>query len=151
MTLDRECASAGDETGPEIPSALGHWPVKLQLLGPKAPFLRGADLLLVADCAGISWPGMHRTLLGGKAVAIGCPKLDDLDAHIERLAEILAEAKPRSLTVVHMEVPCCRGFVHAAEQAIEKAGIRLPLRRLMISRGGRVLEEESLAGVDACG
>jgi len=151
MTLDRECASAGDETGPEIPSALGHWPVKLQLLGPKAPFLRGADLLLVADCAGISWPGMHRTLLGGKAVAIGCPKLDDLDAHIERLAEILAEAKPRSLTVVHMEVPCCRGFVHAAEQAIEKAGIRLPLRRLMISRGGRVLEEESLAGADACG
>jgi Pyruvate/2-oxoacid:ferredoxin oxidoreductase delta subunit len=151
MTLDRACAPNPGEAGGEIPSALGHWPVKLQLLSPQAPFLLGADLLLVADCAGIASPEAHRKLSAGKAVAIGCPKLDDLDAHIERLAEILAEARPKSLTVVHMEVPCCRGFVVAAERAIEKSGVRVPLRRMMIARGGAVLEEETLQGGDACG
>jgi len=123
-------------------STLGHWPVKLQLLGPGAPFLKGADLLLVADCAGVAHPALHSELLPGRAVAIGCPKLDDLDAHIERLAQILRGARPRSLTVVHMEVPCCFGFVRAAQIAMERSGVSIPISRKMIGRTGEVLEEE---------
>ena len=142
----RETASVQRETGccGEIPSCLGHWPVKLQLLGPKAPFLKDADLFLVADCVGIAYPEIHRNLISGKAVAIGCPKLDDLQAHIDRLALILKEAKPRSLTVVHMEVPCCFGFVHGAQAAVKAAGVDIPLKRINISRFGEILEEEDL-------
>ena len=123
-------------------SRLGHWPVKLQLLQPGTPFLRGADLYLVADCAGIAYPQLHQKILAGHAVAIGCPKLDDLEAHIERLAAILREARPRSLNVVHMEVPCCRGFVFAAEQAVKRSGYDLPLGRMKIGASGELLEDE---------
>ncbi len=145
IELKIESAIEGDEPEVEIVSRLGHWPIKLQLIGPGAPFLKGADLLLLADCAGSSFPGLHQTVLKGRAVAMGCPKLDNLEAHIERLTEIVACADLRSLTVVRMEVPCCRGFVHAAEQAVQRAGAKLPLIEMVISRNGVVMSEEKIA------
>ncbi len=136
-----------DEPG-EVGSRLGHWPVKLQLLGPKAPFLKDADLVLLADCVAVAYPELHRKLLPGKAVAIGCPKLDDLEAHINRLADILAGASPRSLTVAHMEVPCCKGFVHAANQAIKRSGVDIPLKSMQIGVHGELMEEETLSATE---
>jgi ferredoxin len=132
------------ESSHDIPSQLGHWPIKLQLLSPGALFLKGSDLMLLADCAAAAFPNLHGCFLKGKTIAMGCPKLDDIDAHIERLAEIIKGAKPASLTVVHMEVPCCFGFVMAAQKAIEKAGIKIPLSRIKISRTGEILEKVSL-------
>jgi Pyruvate/2-oxoacid:ferredoxin oxidoreductase delta subunit len=143
MSLEKS-PSTGPGSGPEIASTLSHWPIKLQLLGPGAPFLQGADLLLLADCTAAAFPNLHQKLLPGRVVALGCPKLDDLEAHITRLAEILKVAHPRSLTVVHMEVPCCRGFVFAAEEALKRSGVSLPLSRIMISRNGDILEEVAL-------
>ena len=125
-------------------SQLGHWPIKLQLLGPQAPFLKNADLVLLADCVAVAYPDLHKKILSGKAVAIGCPKLDDIEAHIERLAQIISGARPKSLTVAHMEVPCCSGFLYAATEAIERSGVKIPLRRIIISRSGEVLADEEL-------
>jgi ferredoxin len=126
-------------------SQLGHWPVKLQLLGPQAPFLKNADLVLLADCVAVAYPDLHKKILKGKAVAIGCPKLDDIEAHIDRLAQIISGARPKSLTVAHMEVPCCSGFLYAATEAIERSGVKIPLKRIIISRSGEVLADEELA------
>ena len=126
-------------------STLGHFPVKLQLLGPGAPFLMGADLVLLADCVATCYPDLHSDLLPGKAVAMGCPKLDDLEAHIQRLSDIIGHSGLKSLTVAHMEVPCCSGFVYAAEQALKRSGKALPFYRLEISRDGKVLAKEEMA------
>ena len=133
-----------DAPGEAGASTLGHWPIKLQLLGPKAPFLRDADLILLADCAAASNPALHQKVLPNKAIAMGCPKLDDLEAHINRLAEILNGAKPRSLTVMFMDVPCCKGFVYAAQKAVEKAGADMPIQLIQIGRNGEVLMEGTL-------
>jgi len=122
-------------------SALTHWPIKLQLLSPQAPYLSGADILLLADCVAVALPDLHSRLLRGRVVAMGCPKLDDLNAHIERLAEILREARPKSLTVAHMEVPCCHGFWFAAERASAKAGLKLELGRVIVRRCGEVEDD----------
>ena len=126
-------------------SSLGHFPVKLQLMGPGSPFLMGADLVLLADCAATCYPDLHSDLLPGKAIAMGCPKLDDLEAHIQRLAEIIEHSALKSLTVVHMEVPCCSGFVYGAEQAVLRSGKALPLYRIEIGRDGKVLAREQVA------
>lgn len=138
-------AASNCESRAEIASELTHWPIKLQLLGPRAPFLRGSDLLLMADCSAAAYPNLHQKLLKGHTVALGCPKLDDIEAHIERLADILAVARPKSLTVVHMEVPCCHGFVYAAEKAIARAGVDVPLHRVIIGRAGHIHEKEQLS------
>lgn len=121
-------------------SQLGHWPIKLQLLNPQAPFLKDADLLLLADCAGASLPDLHGRLLRGRAIALACPKLDDAQAHIDKLAQVLVGAQPRSLTTVIMEVPCCRGLEYIAQQALAKAGVSPQLGSLVVARDGRVLE-----------
>lgn len=140
---------ADADSGAPPASELRHWPIKLTLLRQDAPFLRGADLLLLADCVGVSYPALHGNLLRGKAVAIGCPKLDDLDEHIDKLTNVLRTSLPRSLTVAFMEVPCCRGFVYAAERAIETSGVALPLKALKIGISGEVQGEEELGAVCA--
>ena len=121
-------------------SSLAHFPVKLQLLNPAAEFLRGVELLLMADCCALCYPQVHQKLLKGRAVAMGCPKLDDLEKHIERLTAIIKTAGLKKLVVVHMEVPCCSAFVRAAAAAVRRAGVNLPLEHITISRQGKVIE-----------
>ncbi|MDQ7823232.1 MAG: 4Fe-4S binding protein [Candidatus Eremiobacteraeota bacterium] len=126
-------------------SELSHWPVKLRLINPQSPFLQGADLLLMADCVAASLPDLHRQLVAGNKIAIGCPKFDDLDEYLERLTGILEAARPKSLTVAHMEVPCCRGLSMVAHQALQKVKSSIPLTKIIISRDGRIIERSSAA------
>ena len=140
-TLNRKQPAEENNRDSEAVSELGHWPVKLQLLGPDAAFLKGADLVLLADCAAAAHPDLHSQVLRDHAVAMGCPKLDNLEAHIIRLSEILERAVPRSLTVVHMEVPCCRAFLIAAREAVSRSGIDVPLSYIVIGRDGSVIHE----------
>jgi NAD-dependent dihydropyrimidine dehydrogenase PreA subunit len=128
----------------QVASTLGHWPIKLQLLAPQAPFLRGADLILLADCTGVAYPDLHPRLLPGKAVALACPKLDDPQAHIAKLAQVLEGARPRSLTVVRMEVPCCGGLEWIAQEALKRAGLEMTVGSMIVSRDGKVLETRDL-------
>jgi len=141
VAFDREETARADDFSGPAQSHLGHWPIKLALLGPGAPFLEGADLLLLADCAAAAFPDLHRELLRGRVAAMACPKLDDIHAHIERLAAILKGARLKRLTVVHMEVPCCHGMQFAAEKALALAGVTVPLRRIVVSRHGEIISE----------
>ena len=130
-------ANNGDVTSS---SMLGHWPVQLALVPPMAPFLKGADLVLAADCVPFACAGFHQEFLGeGRALLVACPKLDDFPAHQARLNAILEQAGIKSLTVVHMEVPCCSGLVHMARQAIIASGNNIPFKDVTIStRGERI-------------
>lgn len=118
------------------PSNLGHWPIKLRLVPPQAPFLNGKDLVLAADCVGFAFSGTNAELLPGNAVLIGCPKFDDFEADTAKLAAILKAADVRSLTVAHMEVPCCHGYVHLAKEAIARSGKDIPFHRIELTLDG---------------
>ncbi len=122
-----------------VRSRLGHWPVQLTLVPPTAPFLKGADLVLAADCVPFAYAGFHQDFLGDNtALLVACPKLDDFQAHQKKLNEILKQSGIKSLTVLHMEVPCCSGLVHMAKQAILASGNVVPFRDITISiRGER--------------
>ena len=65
---------------------LKQWPVKLQLLSPMADFLFKADLMLVADCAGFAHAAIHSELLKDRPFAIACPKIDDPQRTMEKIA-----------------------------------------------------------------
>ncbi len=120
-------------------SRLGHWPVQLTLVPPTAPFLKDADLVLAADCVPFTYAGFHRDFLGENvALLVACPKLDDFQAHQEKLNAILKQSGIKSLTVLHMEVPCCSGLVQMAKQAILASGNVVPFKDITISvRGER--------------
>ncbi len=143
---------AGDSVPVSRPaSVLTHWPVKLRLLGPWAPFLRGSHLMLIADCVGMAHPALHTDLFPGRTVACACPKFDDLQAHIDKLSDIIGEAEISALDVVHMEVPCCSSLVYAAVAAASRSGRELPVRRIQVGVDGAVQHEEDIPAAGGCG
>jgi NAD-dependent dihydropyrimidine dehydrogenase PreA subunit len=119
-------------------SSLSHWPVQLNLVPVKAPFFKDADLLLMADCVAVAHPSLHASLLKGRTVLIGCPKFDDARGYVSKLAEILRQNNVRSMTVAHMEVPCCSGLERIAELALKASGKMIPTQRLIVSVEGEV-------------
>ena len=137
-SIDRGPSPEGEGAAP-LPSALANWPVQLALVPPTAPYLQGADLLLVADCVPFAYADFHRKFLRGKPVLIGCPKLDQPEAYAKKMAEILRHAAPRSLTVLHMEVPCCGGLTRIAEYAIAAAQSDIPFTNVIIGIHGEIL------------
>ena len=120
-------------------SMLGHWPVQLTLVPPAAPFLQGADLVLAADCAPFAYAGFHRDFLKDHSLLVACPKLDDFQAHLKKLTDILRYSLVKSLTVVHMEVPCCSGLVHMAKQAIQFSSKDIPFKEVTVSIKGDLI------------
>lgn len=117
-------------------SRLAQWPVQLHLVPVSAPWLRGADLLVAADCVPFAYARFHDDLLAGRALVVGCPKLDDLDAYVEKLGQMCAANDLRSITVVRMEVPCCGGISMAARRALAASGSSTPLRDVIVSVDG---------------
>lgn len=130
-----ESATTKTEAGP---SQLGNWPVQLKLVPPSAPFLADAHLLLAADCAPFAYPNFHQRFLGGKTLLIGCPKLDDVEAYLEKLTAILKQNAIQSLTVLHMEVPCCNGLLSLARQALSASGKEIPFESVIIGIKGDI-------------
>jgi ferredoxin len=126
-------------------SALSHWPVQIRLVPPGAPFLRGADLLVAADCTPVAYPSFHQDFLKGKVVMVGCPKFDDIQDYIQKFADIFSTADIKGITVVVMEVPCCQGLPIIVEKGMEMAGRKIPMEKVVISARGEVLGREKLA------
>ncbi|MFA5079343.1 MAG: 4Fe-4S binding protein [Dehalococcoidia bacterium] len=118
------------------PSHLSHWPVQLTLVPPGALFLQGADVLLAADCTAFACGGFHRDYLNKHALLVACPKLDNFEAHLAKLSEILSRSDIKSLTVLRMEVPCCAGLTRMATQAILSSRKEIPFKESIISTQG---------------
>lgn len=125
-------------------SALRNWPVQLKLIPENAPYLAGAHLVIAADCSALAHPDFHGSFLGdGRVCLMGCPKLDDAGAYRDKLARMVVAHRPRAITVIHMEVPCCGGMVRLVESAIEEAKSDLEYTRVKIAIEGGELERES--------
>jgi len=124
-------------------SALRHWPVQIRLIPATAPFLKGADLLVAADCVPFAFPHLHQTYLKGKVLMVGCPKLDNADEYVEKFTEIFSTAGLNRITTLMMEVPCCSGLSAIIRKALERSGQSVPLEEVTISTRGDVLRHET--------
>jgi NAD-dependent dihydropyrimidine dehydrogenase PreA subunit len=121
-----------------LPSQLNHWPVQLTLVPATAPFLKGTDVVLAADCTAFAYAGFHRDFLKNHALLVACPKLDDFDGHLQKLTQIISKSGLKSLTVVRMEVPCCSGLAFMAKQALASAKVDIPLEEIVIGINGEL-------------
>ena len=86
----------------------------------------------------------HNKFLKGRAIAVGCPKLDDIEPYIQKLSEILKTNKLNSLTVIHMEVPCCSGLTRIAELAVKKSGMKISFEDVTIDLRGNISKRETI-------
>jgi len=142
----RSCEQANQPHQQHSPmgSALTHWPIQIRLVPPNAPFLKGADLLVVADCSALAYPGIHRDFLEGRVVLMGCPKFDDASLYVERFKEIFEKADVKSVTVLTMEVPCCQGLPMMVRKGMELSKKSIPLEQVVISTRGEILRRARL-------
>ncbi|ACB85858.1 ATP-binding protein [Natranaerobius thermophilus] len=130
----KETGSEEDEC--QAVSQLTQWPVQLHLVSPHAPYFDGSDLLIAADCVPFAYPEFHNNLLKDKSVAIGCPKLDDGNSYVEKLAQIFTVNDINSVTVAIMEVPCCSGMLSIVKKALELSEQNIPLEQVVIGVQG---------------
>jgi len=131
------------ESGPEesTVSQLSQWPIQLKLVPVNALYFEDADLLIAADCAPFAYANFHQDFLRGKALVVGCPKLDDIQLYKEKLTAIFKANSIKSVTVPFMEVPCCFGLVKATEDAIEASGKDIPFKKVKIGIRGEIKPE----------
>ncbi len=122
-------------------SALSHWPIQIRLIPPTAPFLKGADLLVLADCCGAAYPAVQE-LIKGRVVMMGCPKFDDAQDYIDKFSQIFKVADVKSVTSVIMEVPCCAGLPMIVDKGMEIAGKNIPMETVVISTRGERKESD---------
>ncbi len=143
--LDFKDKDRKDTEEPEgkIESQLRQWPIQLHLIAPTAPYYQGADVLLTADCVAYALGDFHRQFLKGNSIAIACPKLDEgQDIYQQKIKSWFEDAKINTLTVLLMQVPCCMGLLHLAQQALQASKRKVPVKSLVVGLKGEILHEE---------
>ena len=144
QTMDfrkKEGEADGGAVG-SLQSQLAQWPIQMHLINPLAPYYQGADVLLTADCVAYALGNYHSAYLKGKAIAIACPKLDEeQDEYTEKIKSWIDDAKINTLTVLIMQVPCCRGLLELAKEAAAQAKRKVPIKYVVVSLQGQILEE----------
>jgi len=130
------CTTRADADGSSF--QLRNWPIQLALARPEAPFLESANLVLAADCTAFARPAFLAELAAGRPVLIACPKLDDTGPYLDKLTRLFAVARPCSLTIVHMTVPCCHGLSFLVRQALTAAGTDLPVTEVTLGLEGEI-------------
>ncbi|MDY6965124.1 MAG: 4Fe-4S binding protein [Halobacteriota archaeon] len=121
-------------------SELRQWPVQLHLVSPEASYFKDADLIIVADCVPFAYANFHQDFLKGKAIIIGCPKLDDADFYLEKITQLLKSSDVKSIEVINMEVPCCFGLMRLVSEAIKRSGKDIPLKQRVIGIKGDIIK-----------
>ncbi|MDD1720474.1 MAG: 4Fe-4S binding protein [Euryarchaeota archaeon] len=123
-----------------LTSELGNWPIQLKLLNPNAPYLKNANLLLTADCAPFAYANFHQRFLKDKVLIIFCPKLDKtINEYVDKLTEIFQTQDIKSISIVHMEVPCCSGIEMIVQRTLEKAQKTIIIKDYTISINGELI------------
>lgn len=140
----RRKEEGGDASGKRA-SQLRQWPIQMHLISPEAPYYQKADVILVADCVAYSVGDFHKDYLKDKSIAIACPKLDEgQDVYVEKIKSWFEDAKINTLTVMIMQVPCCMGLVSLVKQAMETTKRKVPVKYIVVSLQGDILQEEWL-------
>ncbi|MFH2146096.1 MAG: 4Fe-4S binding protein [Candidatus Omnitrophota bacterium] len=123
-----------------LDSQLNNWPVQLKLLNPQAPYFKDADIVVAADCVPFAFANFHQKFLKGKTLVIFCPKLDSAhEEYVEKLTQIFKNNNIKSITAVHMEVPCCFGTSKIVEEAVKQSGKNIVIKDYTISLKGELV------------
>lgn len=130
---------AGSGPAGQAPSRLSQWPIQLHLVSPLAPYFQGCDLLVAADCTAFALGGFHDGLLAGRKLVIACPKLDETQGYVEKLAELIKRNGLKSLAVAIMTVPCCSGLERIVRMAVDLSGVPIEVSKVVVGIDGRIV------------
>lgn len=142
--MEMEMETLNEDTKIKVSSKLENWPIQLHLISPYAPYFKNSNLCIAADCTAFSYGNFHNEILKGKKLIIACPKLDQgIDSYIEKLSLLIKDAKPKTIDIITMVVPCCQGLVEIVKQACGKT--KIPITNTVIDINGKILQTEKIS------
>ncbi|MHB8119422.1 MAG: ATP-binding protein [Methanothrix sp.] len=127
-------------SGEDSANELCGWPIKMRLVRPWAPYLQGARLLVAGDCTAFVYPAIQRDFIKGRVALVGCPKLDDTEPFVEKLAEILKANEIKDIAVLHMTVPCCAQLWQLVSEAVHRSGKDVPQKSYVVGIDGKLID-----------
>ena len=130
----------GHEGAGKIERRLKQWPCQIKLVPANAAFLKGARLLVAADCTAYAYGDFHRDFMDGRTVLVGCTKLDGVN-YSEKFTDIFRNNDIQDVVVARMEVPCCGGMEIAVKNAAAASRKEIPVRVVTITTDGKIKEE----------
>ena len=141
--LREKAENAGGPAPVRHRNRLTNWPVQIKLAPITAPFFRGAELLVAADCTACAYANIHEDFIRGRVLLMGCTKLDGVD-YAEKLGAILENNDIRRVTVLRMQVPCCGGMEFAVSRALENCGKAIPWDVVVMAPDGKILRRQEM-------
>jgi len=106
----------------------------------KAPFLKGASLVLAGECVQGVYPDLYKRFVEGRTVLTSCPEAESFGTIMGKLASIITCSKPREIKVLTMDgSPHCFALHAALNQALFITGSNISSQHLVIVNG-KVLE-----------
>ena len=122
-----------------VQSELKQWPAQLHLINPGASYFVGSDLLVAADCSAFAMGDFHQNWLKNKTLVIACPKLDQgKEIYLQKFISLIDHAKVNTITVLIMEVPCCRGLLQLVTSALSQSGRKVPVKSVTVGIRGEI-------------
>ncbi len=115
------------------------WPCQIKLVPTYAPYFDEANLLIAADCTAYAYGNFHNDFINKHITLIGCPRLDEGD-YAEKLTEILSNNNIESITVVRMDVTCCKEIENAVKRAVTASKKNIPVKIITVTTNGKILE-----------
>ena len=125
----------------ELPPELINWPVQWKLVQPSMTFFKEQEVLIAADCVPFAMRDFHGKYLAGRPVIIGCPKLDEQKAYLDKLTDIVKGSGLKAIQIVHMEVPCCFGLEKLVEEAVLRSGRKVPVKVSVVGIKGEIVRD----------
>lgn len=126
------------KSGQDSANELCGWPIQMRLVRPWAPYLKGARLLVAGDCTAFAYPAIQQDFIKGRVALVGCPKLDDTEPFVDKLAGILKANEIRDIAVLHMTVPCCAQLETLVAEAVHRSGKDVPQKRYVVGVDGKL-------------
>lgn len=132
--------------GQMVRSDLEQWPVQLHLVQPGAPFFSNKELAIISTCSPVASADAHWRFIRGRGIVVACPKLDQTDPYVDKLAGILQDTTIPKAIVVRMEVPCCGGLTMIAQEAVRRSGrTDLVLEEVTVALNGDIRGTKTLS------
>lgn len=123
----------------EETSLISNWPIQIKLVSSEEHLYDGAHLLIAADCTAFTYKNFQDSFMKGRVLLIGCNKLDNYNYAV-KLSEIIKNNDIKSICLVRMEVPCCKGLEMALNNALILSGKKIHTSVRVISIKGELLE-----------
>ncbi|MDI9619507.1 MAG: 4Fe-4S binding protein [Candidatus Nezhaarchaeota archaeon] len=114
-----------------------NWPVKLELINPRAPILEKCHLVVTADCVPFIYKAFHDEVKGGVVVS-GCAILGDKDLYRDKVMGILKHNDVVTIKVLRVEVPCCSNLTKIVGEALRKAEKQIKVEEAIVNVDGKL-------------